>query len=131
VATARDKADTYNEASEQLVLELFVSDVERSLEFYLGLGFTQVAEVDNGFVVVGWDNRLMFLQQEGTEPSQRPPGNVRVMVDDVDRYWALAQRLGVPVARSITDQPYGLRDFTVLDPDGFGVRFATPISGAD
>ena len=27
------------------------------------------------------------------------------------------------------DRDYGLRDFIVLDPDGFGVRFAAPIEG--
>ncbi len=28
----------------------------------------------------------------------------------------------------IGNRPYGLRDFTVGDPDGFGLRFATPIA---
>jgi hypothetical protein len=25
----------------------------------------------------------------------------------------------------VADRDYGLRDFTVLDPDGFGLRFAS------
>lgn len=131
MAAAEDRADAYNDASEQLVLELFVSDIERSLAFYRELGFTQLTEVEAGFVVIGWGGRLMFLQQTDGERSSDPTGNVRVMVTDVDHYWSLVQRLSLPVAHSITDQPYGLRDFTVLDPDGFGVRFATPIGGAD
>jgi uncharacterized glyoxalase superfamily protein PhnB len=46
----------------------------------------------------------------------------------VDAVWAVAQTLGLRVERSIADRFYGLRDFTVLDPDGFGLRFASPLS---
>ena len=53
--------------------------------------------------------------------------NVRIVVPDVDRLWAVVGRLGFVVERPIEDRAYGLRDFTVLDPDGFGLRFATPL----
>ena len=46
-----------------------------------------------------------------------------VMVRDVNAAWERAQAMGVPVAQPIGDRSYGLRDFTVIDPDGFGVRF--------
>ena len=49
----------------------------------------------------------------------------RVMVPDVDRYWELAKKIGARIVRPIADQYYGLRDFTIADPDGFGVRFGT------
>jgi hypothetical protein len=31
------------------------------------------------------------------------------------------------VLAPIADRDYGLRDFTIADPDGFGVRFGTRI----
>ena len=65
---------------------------------------------------------------EPVELSEAPPfplANVRVMVPNVDDLWALASRLGVRVVLPIADRYYGLRDFTVADPDGFGIRFAT------
>jgi hypothetical protein len=31
------------------------------------------------------------------------------------------------VLAPIADREYGLRDFTIADPDGFGVRFGTRI----
>jgi hypothetical protein len=40
-----------------------------------------------------------------------------IMVRDIKRSTAIV----VPVA----DRSYGLRDFTIADPDGFGVRFAS------
>lgn len=34
------------------------------------------------------------------------------------------------VLAPISDRYYGLRDFTVADPDGFGIRFGTRILGS-
>jgi len=50
-----------------------------------------------------------------------------VMVPDVDACWAKAQELGVEVVLPIADRYYGLRDFTIADPDGFGIRFASAL----
>jgi len=33
--------------------------------------------------------------------------------------------LGARVIDPIAERYYGLRDFTIADPDGFGIRFAT------
>jgi hypothetical protein len=49
------------------------------------------------------------------------------MVSDVDRYWKLCQELKLPVKRKIGDRYYGLRDFTVVSPDGIGLRFASKL----
>ena len=37
--------------------------------------------------------------------------------------------MGAPVLAPIADREYGLRDFTILDPDGFGVRFGARLGG--
>jgi uncharacterized glyoxalase superfamily protein PhnB len=52
------------------------------------------------------------------------------MVADVDAFWERARVAGAPVLAPIGDRSYGLRDFTVLDPDGFGVRFASRLPQA-
>lgn len=46
------------------------------------------------------------------------------MVPNVYEYWARARALGCEVIIPIADRCYGLRDFTIADPDGFGIRFA-------
>jgi hypothetical protein len=43
----------------------------------------------------------------------------------VDDYWKLANEISAPIVIPISDRYYGLRDFTIADPDGFGIRFAT------
>ena len=50
------------------------------------------------------------------------------MVPDVDRYWTLCQHMKAHIVVPIGDRYYGLRDFTVADPDGYGVRFATSLA---
>ena len=49
------------------------------------------------------------------------------MVPDVDACWRRAIGMGARVLAPIADREYGLRDFTIADPDGFGVRFGTRI----
>jgi len=47
------------------------------------------------------------------------------MVPDVDDHWRLANEIGARIIAPIADRYYGLRDFIIADPDGFGVRFAS------
>jgi uncharacterized glyoxalase superfamily protein PhnB len=49
------------------------------------------------------------------------------MVPDVGAWWRRATGRGARVLAPIADRDYGLRDFTIADPDGFGLRFATRI----
>lgn len=115
-------------AEDQLVLELFVRDFARSMAFYQAFGFT-VEREEEGFAVLRWQGCGLLLQAStklGDVPP-RPSANVRILVEDVDARWEVAQALGAPVFVPIGDRDYGLRDFIVSDPDGFGVRFAAPI----
>jgi catechol 2,3-dioxygenase-like lactoylglutathione lyase family enzyme len=116
----------YIDPIEQLVVEIFVRDIAHSIEFYQQLGF-ELLDHRESFAVLAWEGSQLFLDERpDVLPSTRPPqANIRIMVPDVDRYWTQAQAMGVPVLASIEDRPYGLRDFTILDPDGFGVRFGT------
>lgn len=117
------------ELAEQLVVEIMVRDLDRSLAFYTALGFT-LERRDGGFAALRWEDRWLFLDQRDDLPALLGPAraNVRILTADVDKVWATAQTLGLPVERPIADRYYGLRDFTVLDPDGFGLRFATPLA---
>ena len=53
------------------------------------------------------------------------------MVADVDAYWDTVRGMNATVLASIADREYGLRDFTILDPDGFGIRFASRLQSSD
>jgi catechol 2,3-dioxygenase-like lactoylglutathione lyase family enzyme len=118
----------YIDANEQLVVEIFVRDIKRSTEFYRQLGFELVRDAGT-FVELRWENHLLFLDEQKhlPVPSDFPQANMRVMVPNVDDYWQLANQLGARTINPISDRDYGLRDFTITDPDGFGVRFASEL----
>ena len=116
----------YVPATAQLVVEIFVRDARRSKSFYEQLGF-EIAEDRGTFVVLTWEGHELFLDERPdlSAPPAVPQANVRVMVADVDVYWQRASAMGASVLAPIQDREYGLRDFTILDPDGFGLRFGS------
>jgi catechol 2,3-dioxygenase-like lactoylglutathione lyase family enzyme len=127
----------YVPSEEQLVTEILVSDIKRSTQFYLKLGFKLLRD-GGDFVELTWEDHRLFLAElsafHGTDQKQKiarpsfPLANLRVMVPDVDAFWKRANELGAPVVIPIADRYYGLRDFTISDPDGFGIRFASLLS---
>ena len=126
---ARAGGGKYVDAAEQLIVELYVRNVKQSTAFYEQLGF-KVVRKDGTFVELGWEDSRLYLEQipgQG-EPPATLVANVRIMVQDVDRYWKLCQELKLPVKRGIGDRYYGLRDFTVVSPDGIGLRFASKLA---
>jgi catechol 2,3-dioxygenase-like lactoylglutathione lyase family enzyme len=118
--------NNYVPTGQQLVVEIFVRDARRSKSFYEQLGF-EVAEDRDTFVVLTWEGHELFLDERPRLPEPRtvPQANVRVMVADVNTYWERALDMRAEVLAPIDDREYGLRDFTILDPDGFGIRFGS------
>ncbi|MCW5831636.1 MAG: VOC family protein [Labilithrix sp.] len=113
-----------SERRAQLVLEIAVTRLDASIDFYTALGFT-LARRAGGFASLSFGGAWLFLAEEAPQP--RAEHNLRVLVHDVDAAWQTARALGAEIARPIGDRDYGLRDFTLRDPDGFCVRFASVI----
>ena len=124
----------YVDPTEQLVIEVVVKEIGRSVDFYRRLGF-ELWRDGGDFVELTWEHHCLFLAElsafhdaHGVELRARPTfpiANVRVMVANVDAYWQLAKEMRAQIIIPIADRHYGLRDFTIADPDGFGVRFAS------
>jgi catechol 2,3-dioxygenase-like lactoylglutathione lyase family enzyme len=129
----------YVDSTEQLVTEIVVRDIQRSTKFYLELGFKVLRDAGD-FVELTWEDHQLYIAELSAyheipnddvklpEPSQFPLANIRIMVPNVDDYWKLAKEMRAQIVIPIADRHYGLRDFLISDPDGFGVRFATPSS---
>lgn len=118
--------DGYVDSGEQLVVAIYVRDMKESREFYLSYGF-EVVRDEGTFMELRWEEARLFLSEvPGTPPPPPSPiGNMRVMVPNVDEYWALANKMGAKILSHIEDQYYGLRDFIIAGPDGLALRFAT------
>jgi catechol 2,3-dioxygenase-like lactoylglutathione lyase family enzyme len=127
----------YVDSTEQLVTEILVQDMQRSVQFYRHLGFVLLRDAGD-FVELTWEEHRLFLAEPSAfhdsgpvEIPSRPHfplANLRVMVPDVDECWKLAKEMGAQVISPIADRYYGLRDFIITDPDGFGIRFATALN---
>jgi lactoylglutathione lyase len=116
----------------RLRIELFPSDIDASIRFWTGvMGFEVVrddrraappyAHLARGEVRVGL---LEDTASAGNDPRRRPPDGVEVVleVDDVvaerDRVVTAGWRLDA----DLTERPWGLTDFRLLDPDGYYLR---------
>lgn len=116
----------YVPTTEQLVVEVYVRDMLRSKAFYLQLGFNLLSD-KKSFVTFVWEGHRLFLEERKdlSPPADFPQANMRIMVADVDERWKRVCEMKARVIKPIGDRSYGLRDFTIADPDGFGLRFGS------
>ena len=129
----------YVDSTEQLVTEIVVRDIQRSTKFYRELGFKVLRDAGD-FVELTWEDHQLYVAELSAyreiasddvklpKRSKFPLANIRIVVPNVDDYWKLVREMGAQIVIPIADRYYGLRDFIISDPDGFGVRFATPSS---
>lgn len=115
-------------------------NLEKSVEFYTKiLGFErkwptyEVQETANGvahLVKGGAEVQLSRHAGDGVFGSLN-----RVFVDDVDEHYLKFRQRGLdstkrpesPIHTAPVNQTWGLREFSVTDPDGNGLCFCTPI----
>jgi lactoylglutathione lyase len=120
-------------------VELFVSDLARSRAWYEALGFRVVRESGDWQMLALGDN-VLDLQGDAhalagphyftPQMDRWPRGTgveISIEVENVDALYELAFTLGVDVVKPIQDRPWKARDFRVADPDGYFLRFTTPL----
>ncbi|MGH8013003.1 MAG: VOC family protein [Candidatus Binataceae bacterium] len=119
---------SYADPAEQLVVEVYTRDIERSRDFYEAFGFDVIRD-EGEFIELQWGRNSFLLEPvPGTPEFSSPAVNVRIMAPNVDDYWRRAQKLDARILRPLADRYYGLRDFTMAGPDGLALRFATRIA---
>lgn len=128
-----------------LVPELLVTDVDASLAFWRDLcGFTVTySRAEEGFAYVTRGSAHLMLEQAGigrnwvTGPLEKPLGrgiNFQISVTDIDTIVAALAAADVDLFMAPETKTYlvdgrelGVRQFLVTDPDGYLVRFQSPI----
>jgi catechol 2,3-dioxygenase-like lactoylglutathione lyase family enzyme len=129
-----------------VVPELDVADLARSISFYVDvLGFSvriERPEEQSAYLTRG-PVHLMLEQADGpgrrfrTAPLEYPFGrgmNLQIEVLDVDHVYALALSAGAAIHIPLEERWYrqgeeeaGNRQFVVIDPDGYLLRFFTSL----
>jgi uncharacterized glyoxalase superfamily protein PhnB len=65
------------------------------------------------------------------ELAARSAGNeVMLFVSGVDALYTEHRGRGAPISSELRDQPWGLREYSVRDPNGYILRFAEGIARA-
>jgi uncharacterized glyoxalase superfamily protein PhnB len=107
---------------------LTVNDLDRSIAFYTGLGFTidERWEEDGkllGVMVKAGDFRIALGQDDWAKGRDRVKGvGHRLWLyteQDIDELARRAKDAGLALDEDAADMPWGGRAFTVTDPDGF------------
>jgi lactoylglutathione lyase len=117
-----------------LRVEIFPDDLDATVGFYTGvLGFAitkdQRAEasayvsLERGSVQIGASRRAVPDVREARLP---PTGTELVLeVDDVAGERDRVAAAGWPVREDLTDHPWGLTDFRIVDPAGYYLRITS------
>lgn len=107
--------------------ELPVNDVPEALSYYeIKLGFEVVMTMPAGdYAIVERDGVALHLFQNEFGPHS--PCSLHIFVTDLDELLAELQTRGANVTQGIVRQPWGNRDFRILDSSGNMVKFTEPL----
>ena len=122
----------------KLIPELSVSDINKSKEFYLSIGFSIVYErVEDKFCFLELDGNQLMIEEVNdhwnTGELEYPYGrgiNISMEVSDIDKMYKLVQENHYPIFRDmqideyrVDDKVYSDKQFLIQDLDGYLLRF--------
>jgi catechol 2,3-dioxygenase-like lactoylglutathione lyase family enzyme len=122
---------------------LAVRDMEKTIEFYrdvlgfkLGLVFPEAGNLQTAeYADLSKDGMVvMFIPARnvgiGSEEKLGAGVNFYMEIDGkVDDYYADVKSKGARIAAEIRDEPFGIRDFTTEDVDGYQLTFVNRLQG--
>ncbi len=127
----------------KLTPNLLVANVERSLAFYVEtLGFARGMTVPDASPFVfaagtGGDVEIFFNDaatavKEYPSFAGKPIGATGTMFIELEGVDALHERIksSVTITMPLVTQFYGMREFAILDPDGYVITFAERVPSA-
>ena len=114
-----------------------MGNLEQTMYWYQRLGFTS-EYYPPGFAILRRDDLEIFLQHhpgyvapEDVGRQNRHAWDVCIFTDDAKALFAEYSALsGVKIARALSQQPYGMLEFDVIDLNGHRLVFAEPIAPA-
>ena len=118
----------------KVTANLMVRDIAASLKFYQQiLGFERQITVPEQepfvFVAMGTDDVEIFLNKSESPKAPLPGGiSLYVEVSGLEQLLSRIQQESITIEIPLNETFYGMREFAVLDPDGYMLIFAERIS---
>ncbi len=106
-----------------------VLDMDATVVFYEKAGF-EVRRYDGGYAFVRVDDESVFDLDKVDKPVTAVSNGAGcyLIVSDVDEWHRRLDALDLPVS-SLSDQPWGMREFALTDPNGNNIRIGCPTDG--
>ena len=99
------------------------ADLDRTSAFYQTFGMEEIARYER-YLLMGMAGVELHFSSRNESPAA---GEAVVLVPDAGRLWKQLKSRDVAAGLGpVEDQPYGLREFVVTDPDGNRIRVASP-----
>ena len=98
-----------------------VSNLDESIRFYIDtLGFKLDFQYGEPYFYAGLSYGPVNLHISTKYPlrDNTGHGHLYITCDEVDNYYEVLVKKGVRIVSPLGDQPYGLKDFSITDPDG-------------
>lgn len=99
------------------------TDLHRTATFFAAVGFTQ-QERSEQYLVLGCGDAELHFAVNDTATT----GQCLVLATDAAALWKRLRGHDIVGVGDIADREYGLRDFTLVDPDGNQIRIGSPIA---
>lgn len=124
----------------KLIPELSVSNIHKSKEFYLSLGFSVLYErVEDKFCFLELDGNQIMIEEVNehwnTGKLEYPYGrgiNISMEVEDIDKIYDFVKSKHYPIFRDmqvdqyqVNDKIYADKQFLIQDLDGYLLRFTS------
>ncbi|MGI5347812.1 VOC family protein [Streptomyces sp. CA-250714] len=109
----------------RVVPDITPEDLDKSREFYTRLGFEEVMNL--GWVVTLASptnpNAQVILMTSDQTADVQP--DMSIEVEDVDAAYAAMVESGAEIVHDLRDEPWGVRRFFAVDPDGHVVNIVS------
>lgn len=104
-----------------------VKSLNRTADFYENLGF-DVQKSDDAIRIIFGDYRFAFIDEKkaGEMDSSIPKGVgifVYFEVEDIDRFFEAVKKNDIKTTGEPVKQPWGKKELTIIDPDGYKLVF--------
>lgn len=97
--------------------------IEESQDFYVNLlGFEVAMNMDWIVTLVAPENRTAQISLVRQDATAAVHPNLSIEVADVDGVYASAIARGLEIVHPLTDEPWGVRRFFVVDPNGMVIN---------
>src|SRR5699024_205708 len=121
----------------KLRLELFVENIDKSIEFYSDvLDFSLPKVTNKNYIPVRKGDVVLCLGEMNNLPETHPLKanseqqiglgvEIVLEVEDIKSTYNKIVEKEYPIQTELTKRPWGLEDFRIIDPDGYYIRMTS------